>query len=251
LELGKGDFLVTDTYSKKSFPEHLALLRRRLGNDAAYGEAVGGDFEAVGKLEYYLLRSLGLSDGHFIVDVGCGSGRLACQLAPYKGIRYCGVDVVPELLEHARRLTNRVDWVFVSTDGMVIPCDDESADYVVFFSVFTHLLHEDTYRYFVEASRSLKKQGQMVFSFLEFRIPCHWDTFISSVQHTVPGRHLNQFMDRDAIRIWAKQSGFSEPVIYDGDKGHIPIPEEIRWANGSRMGTLGNLGQSVAVLTKL
>jgi hypothetical protein len=39
--------------------------------------------------------------------------------------------------------------------------------------------------------------------------------------------------------------------VFDGDKGHIPIPEEIRWENGTCMKSLGNLGQSVAVLRKV
>jgi hypothetical protein len=39
--------------------------------------------------------------------------------------------------------------------------------------------------------------------------------------------------------------------VFDGDKGHIPIPEEIRWENGICMKSLGNLGQSVAVLRKV
>jgi hypothetical protein len=63
--------------------------------------------------------------------------------------------------------------------------------------------------------------------------------------------HLNQFIDRDAVAAWAHHSGFAVEQLCDGDKPHIPIPEEIRWDNGNRMGTLGNLGQSVGVLRKL
>jgi SAM-dependent methyltransferase len=235
----------------KTYPEHLAALRARLGNDEAFQAAIGGDFVAVGKLEYHLLRSLGLADGHLVVDVGCGSGRLACQLAPFEGIRYLGTDVVGELLDYARKLTKRPDWDFVQTNGVSIPCGNNIADYAVFFSVFTHLLHEETFRYFLETARILKPGGFLVFSFLEFRISCHWATFIASVGDVNPGKHLNQFLDRDAIAAWAENSGFSEPQIFDGDRGHIPIPEEIRWDNGNRMGTLGNLGQSVAILRKL
>jgi hypothetical protein len=39
--------------------------------------------------------------------------------------------------------------------------------------------------------------------------------------------------------------------FFDGDKGHFPIPEEIKWENGTVMKSLGNLGQSVAVLRKV
>ena len=49
----------------------------------------------------------------------------------------------------------------------------------------------------------------------------------------------------------AGHSGLAVDSFFDGDKGHIPIPEEIRWENGTCMKSLGNLGQSVAVLRKV
>jgi len=95
----------------------------------------------------------------------------------------------------------------------------------------------------------LKAGGQVVMSFLEFRIPCHWETFVVSI-NTQPGGLWNQFVDRDAIGAWAAHSGLVVESFSDGDKGDIPIPEEIRWENGMCMKSLGNLGQSVAVLRK-
>jgi SAM-dependent methyltransferase len=233
-----------------AYRDHVAALESRLQTDEALRTAVGGEFIAVGKLTYYLLRSLGLSDGHRVVDVGCGSGRLAVQLAPFSGIDYVGFDVVERLVTYAKELTNRPDWRFLVTDGKGIPCEDGSADFACFFSVFTHLLHEDTFRYFRESQRVLRRGGYLVFSFLEFRIPIHWDVFIATVDHGAPGQHLNQFLDRDAIDAWAAHSGFEVIGVFDGDKPHIPIPEEIRWDHGARMGSYGNLGQSVAVLRK-
>jgi len=56
------------------------------------------------------------------------------------------------------------------------------------------------------------------------------------------GGHLNQFLDRDAVTAWADHSGFAVESFVDGDKDHIPIPEEIRWENGTSMKLLGNLG---------
>ena len=233
-----------------AYRDHVAALESRLETDAALREAVGGEFVAVGKLTYYLLRSLGLADGHLVVDVGCGSGRLSVQLAHFKGIKYIGCDVVERLVDCASRLSNRPDWTFRVTDGHSIPCGNEAADFVCFISVFTHLPHEDTFRYFRESARVLKSGGRLVFSFLEFRIPMHRCTFISTVDSAAPGPHLNQFVDREAIAAWAAHSGLEIVGLFDGDKPHIPIPEEIRWDNGARMGSFGNIGQSVAVLRK-
>lgn len=239
-----------DTESRSAYTRHVASLADRLQGDRALREAIGGEFLAVGQLEHHLLRSLGLADGHLLIDVGCGSGRLAAQLAPFPGIRYLGCDVVPALLDHARELCRRPDWTFLATEGHAIPAADEAADFVCFFSVFTHLLHEDTYRYVLDAARVLRPGGRLVFSFLEFLVPCHWDTFTASLARTEHGRHLNQFLDRPAIRAFAAHAGFEVTGFHDGDKPHIPIPGEIVWEGGQRMRDLGNLGQSVAVLRK-
>jgi SAM-dependent methyltransferase len=233
-----------------AYAHHVDRLQSRLSPDDAFRQAIGGDFGTVGKLEHYLLRHLGLRDGHLVIDVGCGSGRLACQLAPFSDLRYIGCDVVGKLLDYARALTERPDWSFVQTEGTTIPAEADEADFIVFFSVFTHLLHEDTFRYFREARRCLKTGGQLVFSFLEFHVPCHWNIFIGSVDKAEPGQHLNQFISRDAIRAWAEHTGLVVSAIFDGDQAHFPIPEEVRWQSGAHMRTHGSLGQSVAVLTK-
>lgn len=241
---------MTNLNPRQAYHDHVARLQREIEGDAALMNAVGGDFIAMGKLEHYLLLSLGLAADDFVVDVGCGSGRLACQLAVLPELRYLGTDVVAELLDCAQRLARRPDWTFRLTDGAAIPCPDKNADIVCFFSVFTHLLHEDSFSYLVEARRVLKPGGRIVFSFLEFRIPYHWGVFEHSVAHRQSGQHLNQFMDRDGIHAWAQHLGLEVELIADGDKPHIPIPEEIRFDHGVVMKDLGNLGQSVAVLGK-
>ncbi len=241
---------MTTVDAEAIYRDHVAGLERRLSTDRALSQAVGGEFVAVGKMEHYLLRSLGLRDGHRVVDVGCGSGRLACQLAPFPHLHYVGCDVVPRLLAHARDLCRRPDWRFVHTDGISIPCADESTDFACFFSVFTHLVHEDTYRYFLEAVRVLKPGGLLVMSFLEFQVPSHWNEFRASVNNTRSDRHLNQFLSRDAIAAWALHAGLDVQAIHAGDSPHIPLPTDVVYENGTRMSGAGSLGQSVAVLRK-
>jgi hypothetical protein len=66
-----------------------------------------------------------------------------------------------------------------------------------------------------------------------------------------PGGPLTQFVDRDGLTAWASHSGLMVESFFDGDKGHFPIPEEVKWENETVMKSLGDLGQSVAVLRKV
>jgi SAM-dependent methyltransferase len=155
--------------------------------------------------------------------------------------KYLGIDIVIELLTFARDLCNRPDWRFEQASGLSIPAHDGRADMVCFFSVLTHLLHE-------EAKRVLKPGGKIVFSFLGFAIPHHWHVFESSIHHVNNATHLNQFMSRDGIRAWADHLGIQILDIQDGDKPHIPIPQPLCMENGKTIRGMGTLGQSVCVM---
>ena len=50
----------------------------------------------------YLIRLLSLTPGQHVLDLGCGYGRIAHGLAQH-GIKVTGVDLVPQMLEFARR----------------------------------------------------------------------------------------------------------------------------------------------------
>lgn len=235
-----------DTYRKQT-----SELMRSLAKKEAMSQAVGGAFEAIGTLEFALLRQQGLRPDHTLVDVGCGSGRLAVQLGEYLRGRYIGLDVVKELLDYAREICARPDWHFYEAPGLSIPEPDSSADMVCFFSVFTHLLHDESFKYLKEAARVLKPDGRIVFSFLEFRIPSHWAVFEQVLADERPDKILNQFMSRDAIESWAPRCGLEIVAIFDGDKPHIPLDAPVQWEDGRTQADFGNLGQSVCVLRKL
>jgi len=124
------------------------------------------------------------------------------------------------------------------------------ADYVCFFSVFTHLFHQETYRYLGEAMRVLKPGGLVCFTFLEYRIACHWPIFGASMDALSKNVHLDQFISRDAIEAWAAHLGFEIVVVSDGDQPFVDLPAPIRYEDGRVMEGRGNFGQSLAVLRK-
>ena len=216
----------------------------------AMAQAIGGNFKAFGVMMCELLKAEGLRPGDSVVDVGCGSGRLAVALAPYLMGPYLGLDVVAALLDYARELVPRQDWAFVRSNGFAIPAADASADFVTFFSVVTHLLHEQSFAYLRDAKRVLRPSGRIVFSFLEFHIPSHWEVFAGNIAHLGQPQHLNQFISRDAIYAWADHLGLTVTTIFDGDKPHIALPHPVTLDDGRVMSGMGSLGQSICVLSK-
>jgi ubiquinone/menaquinone biosynthesis C-methylase UbiE len=203
----------------------------------AMEQAVGGMFELIGGIEAGVLRHFGLAPHHYLVDVGCGSGRLAHPMSRYLTGPYLGTDVVPDLVTHAQAICERPDWRFEAVDHIAIPEADGRADMVCFFSVMTHLLHEQSYWYLEEARRVLKPGGVIVFSFLEFKEPGHMPVFWAtlSAAKANSGEPLNVFIERNAIQRWADALGLELTHLHDG--GEALTPE-------------GNLGQSICVLRK-
>lgn len=143
------------------------LLKKSATPQEAFERAVGGNYRAQGKAQAALVKDVAPSVAFTLIDVGCGSGRLAYALREDQLIAYHGVDVVPELIDYAREVCQRDDWRFDVISSIAIPAADQSADVVVFMSVFTHLKPQEIQRYLREAARVLKPGGVMVASYLD------------------------------------------------------------------------------------
>jgi len=182
---------------------HLKQIVGSMPRRQAMEVAVGGDFDLIGEREADILIAAGLREGDTIVDAGCGSGRAAKQLGRrFQRLDYLGIDVVPDLLAHAASVSPP-DFRFQRAPGLAIPKPDASTDMVCFFSVFTHLLHEESYRYLRDARRALKPGGKVVFSFLE--AAKNWEVFAGMVEADPSGqRPLNMFVERPMIAEWAR-----------------------------------------------
>lgn len=227
-------------------------LKREHGNhDDAMKKAIGGEFDSIGLLEKDLLIQSGLTKNGYVIDVGCGSGRLSKPLSDYlTDGKYLGVDIVQDFLDFAQKITRTPNFMFKLTDGFIIPEKESSADMVCFFSVFTHLLHEESYKYLQEAKRVLKPTGKIIFSFLEFAIPSHWNVFQNDIETIGDDKPINMFLSRDGITTWCEHLGLVVDGIFDGDKPHIKLSSDVTLESGLTFHEYGNLGQSVCVVSK-
>lgn len=222
----------------------------RTDEQAAY-LTVGGEVELFGLLERELLRGFGLQPNHYLIDVGCGSGRLTKALASYLTGHYLGIDVVPELLAYAQR-NGKPGWRFEVTTELTIPEQDAQADMICFFSVFTHLLHEQSYIYLREAKRVLKPGGKVVLSFMEFGCPEHWSVFEAAIAQIGMDLPLYVFMSRDGIEAWAAHLGLTIEAIHGGTDPlvSVSLPSPVKLDDGRLLKGRMTLGQSVCVLRK-
>lgn len=206
------------------------LFQRLLKSDRtrAFEASVGGAFEKIGKVERDILFGAGLAEDGFIVDIGCGAGRLAAQLREYSKLRYLGIDVVPALLEFAREQSRRADWRFEIVSRSAIPCSDGEATACVAFSLFTHLPEAACLDYLREMRRVLKPSGIAIFSFL--------DPSVRAYDRMLKGGWTKQVLRRT---FYAPNVGYSPEKIADW--------AQVTGFKVERIESLSALGQSLAV----
>lgn len=130
----KGDAGTADSYHRKASDVHeLARLDRQA--------SVMVDKEVA------LLRSLGLTDGQRVLDVGCGAGGLAIAVATHlPGTRVLGIDPNPVMTERAdgARVKAGVDnCSFELGNALALPLQEESQDFLFSRLVLQHLSAPD------------------------------------------------------------------------------------------------------------
>jgi SAM-dependent methyltransferase len=157
----------------------------------------------------YLTLLCDLRRDSAVLELGCGHGRTArglLELLRAPG-RYCGLDADRARIEDAqariqRRYPNfQFAWADVHNAhynprgtaraaAYVFPFADSSFDVVYAASLFTHLLPDETHRYFQEARRVLKPGGRCLFSFFlldHYRGPGTTISPLYEFHHELPG----------------------------------------------------------------
>ena len=131
----------------------------------------GGDFKAKGFEFFAYFRELGgLKKTDRVLDIGCGTGRMALPLTTYLQGTYDGMDIVKPSIDWCRKAyrnfpNSRFHFADLSNNeynrGSVLasayrfPFPDRSFDFIILTSVFTHMLPRDVGNYLSEIRRML------------------------------------------------------------------------------------------------
>ncbi len=148
------------------------------------GEAPNGleQFLAVGTRLTEFMKEAGLEDTDRVLDVGCGSGRLAAALANVLTTgSYEGFDVDQSRIDWAKQHIELPQFTFRHVDvknGMYsrgwrrkkavdfrFPYPDGSFDFAIATSLFTHLETDEASHYLAETARVLDRGGTLFATF--------------------------------------------------------------------------------------
>ena len=138
-------------------------------------DAVGGLWELLGHHQRNFLIESGLLPHHYLLDVGCGALRGGVRFVSYlQPGHYYGVDADEELLSAGR---HELELAGLSDRGAVLRCDAEfnlafpsrSFDYVLAYSLFTHLSIDSLVRCVTAVAQVLAPGGGFYATFFENR----------------------------------------------------------------------------------
>lgn len=138
-----------------------------------------------------LVRHFDFNSTMRLLDIGCGSGRLAIGILSILGniSRYHGIDVSkPRINWCVRHISAKhPDFLFTHidvensrynpygqgiTDGFSLPLSDGGCDIVYLYSVFSHMTIDQVDKYLEEIRRVLSESGHVFFTaFVEKDVP--------------------------------------------------------------------------------
>jgi ubiquinone/menaquinone biosynthesis C-methylase UbiE len=205
---------------------------RAISDDSAVG---AGDFELIGRLELGLLLKEGLRPTDTLLDFGCGTARLGVHVVPRlsRGA-YIGTDVSDSMLAGAKRRLEHACPGAPCTVALAkqpsgrFALDSDSVDMMCAFSVFTHMEHEDSFRYLKDARRVVRPQGKFVFSCLTMSVPYARDIFLASADLAFAERwrRIRNVTTTTGMMDWLSHlAGWTVVRWYPGDEPCVPLAD--------------------------
>jgi SAM-dependent methyltransferase len=135
-----------------------------------------GVWKEIGLLQFEFLVDQGLRPEHYMLDIGCGSLRGGQHFIPYlEPGHYFGVERQADLMEAGLQLEIDPEVarlkrpVLVPMDDFAFERLDQTFDFALAQSVFTHLSLNAIMRCLVNVARVLRADGRFYASFFENR----------------------------------------------------------------------------------
>ncbi|KAF2398433.1 hypothetical protein EJ06DRAFT_497118 [Trichodelitschia bisporula] len=208
----------------------------------AYGESFR---QSIARHEHYLAHMMGLREGMKVLDVGCGVGGPAREIAKFAGVDIVGINNNDYQIERATRYARKEGFTpkqmsFVKGDFCQLPFPDNSFDAVYAIEATVHAPSLEAV--YSEICRVLKPGG--VFGCYEWLMTHRFDE--SNAEHQAIRRGIelgDGISNMDTVDVALKaveDSGFTlehhedlaERVDGDYAPWYWPIAGELRYASG-------------------
>ncbi len=154
-----------------------------------------------------LIQQAGISNGHRVLDLGCGTATLTIMIKKtYPQAQVVGLDADPVILSIAKAKAKKesLDITFENAMAYRLPFPDESFDRVVSSLMIHHLTTDNKTLAFKEVYRVLRNGGE--FHLADFGAPT---TFMMKLVSLIV-RHLEETSDniRGHIPEMLREAGF-------------------------------------------
>jgi SAM-dependent methyltransferase len=180
---------------------------KNLEGDSPWTDA---EFYAMGESDWQDFqerwRKYGYTPGTF-VEIGCGAGRITNQLC--KAFEYGhALDISEDMIRYASAHVRAGNLEWHTTEGLVIPLQDNTVDAAFSCHVLQHLPSAEAgYVYFREIMRTLKPGGSMM-----VHLPIHVFPSITSMKFV----QLSNFLYRRLVQVLDLRSGLQRFLMRHG-----------------------------------
>lgn len=209
------------------------------------GPETGEEYLRIGRVvREALLDEAGIGPAGSVLDIGCGSGRMARHFVDYLKPpgRYVGMDIQRSFIDWCNEHISSASGAFkfhhqdiynggYNPEGNVraseyrFPFEDESFDAVILYSVFTHLLPGDADNYMREISRLLKPGGRVYSTWYLLTPDAEVEYLMPSLKEGQVGYgfpHLAGLLESYGLRV----SGYR---LGRGNGGESEIWQDLLW----------------------
>lgn len=213
------------------------------------GPETGAEYLRVGRVvRDALVESAGIKPTSSILDIGCGSGRMARHFTDYLEPpgRYVGMDIQKPFIDWCNANIAPANEAFefqhqdifnggynptgkTKASEYRFPFEDGSFDAIILYSVFTHLLPEDADNYRREIARLLKPGGRCYSTWYLLTPDVEVEYIMPNIKEGQVGYgfpHLTEVLERCGLRVADYQLG-------KGNGGDSDIWQDLLWLRRS------------------